>query len=411
MRMRAVLMLAGLAAVVMIGIASAGDPESKLPLRLGISTGAQYFVDGTSGRDTNPGTLRRPWRTIAHAWRSVPLSGSVVNVRAGTYVTPTYLSGRLASAQRPVTLRAYPGESVVLTNGAGTGAAVYIEEVRGLRIRGFRITNPASDGIKVTNSSDVELVGNTISDTGNQAIIVVGSGSAGQTYSANVQIWGNRIHGNGLGGRSAFNHGIYYGASGSVSDDGVRRGTIGGVIANNIIYDQPTGQLIQVGPQADGLIIANNTLTRATSRDPNTGCAIALWGVGRYATRRVVVVNNVVAFNANKGVHGSGPSMPTNVVHRNLAFANSGGDFQPFWGSSRLFVQDETNITGRDPRFVDVAGANFRPRAGSPLIGRADPAYAPTTDATGVIRGRAPEIGALEYVASGAGPLVREAQE
>ena len=360
---------------------------ARLPGRLGSSGGGQYYVDATHGNDGNPGTVDAPWRTIARAWSAVP-AGSVINVRAGTYTQQTYLTGRSDGASNPVTLRPYPGETVTLQNGSGAGAAVYIEGVNGLRIQGFRVTNPSSDGIKVTNSSNVEIVGNDVYGCGNQGILVVGSGSSGQTYSSNVQLWSNRVHGNGQGGSGAFHHGIYYGASSDYQDGSTRRGTVGGVIANNVVYDQPTGYLVQLGPQADGVIVTNNTLTGATSGDPNTGSGIRLWGTGgSYTTRNVVVVNNAIAFNRSMGVHADG--LPGLDVHHNLAYANPGGDFLASGSFSTLA---QLNTTALDPRW----DSGFRPQSSSPLLGRADPAYAPQTDASGAARRAAPTIGAYE---------------
>ena len=386
--------------VVLVAAGAGGairETDSKLPPRLGVSRGAQFYVDGDSGSDANPGTRRRPWKTIARAWRTVPLKGSVINVRAGTYTTQTVLRDRTSSAASPITLRASPGELVTLSDASGDSAAVYIENVVGLRVQGFRVTNPRSDGIKVTNSADVELVRNTITGNGNQGILVVGDGSDGMTYSRNVQLWRNRIFANGALGDSAYNHGVYYGATGE-EGRGLRHGTIGGVIANNLFYDQPTGFHLQVGPQADGLIIASNTFTMATSGNAGSGSAVVLWGEGdRWSTKGVVVVNNVFAFNAHAGIRGAGVTTPSNVVRANFGYSNPQGSFVPGLGADAMFTVG-VNVHGPDPRFVDMSGKDFRPRAGSPLIGRADPAYAPPIDATGLPRDDHPDIGALEYL-------------
>lgn len=364
---------------------SAVNP-SKLPARLAVSTGQQFYVDGEKGSDSNRGTLRAPWRTIGRAWRSVP-AGAVITVRKGTYRDGVALTGRSAPPSKPITLRAFPGETVTLRNDETRRAAVYIEDVGGLRVRGFNVTNPTGDGIKVTNSANVELFGNAVYETGGQAILVVGSGSAGRTTSSNIQLWANRIHANG-GPSSSLNHGIYYGASSDASDGGTRRGTIGGVIANNIVFDQRTGYLLQIGPQAEGVVITNNTLTGARSSDPHTGSAIRVWGNGGpFATKNVVVVNNAIAFNSNKALQVTDDVLPAVEIHHNLGFGNAGGDFP----------SGQLNLTSLDPAFTSSPEANFRPRPGSPLIGRADPAYAPSTDASGAARRGAPDIGALEY--------------
>jgi hypothetical protein len=238
-------------------------------------------------------------------------------------------------------------------------------------------------------------VGNTVTGNQNQGILVLGCCS-GRTYSTNVQIWSNTIYGNGAGGSSSYSHGVYYGGTDSYSD-GQRRGTVGGVIANNVLYDQPTGYLLQIGPQADGLIVTNNTFSTATASYPS-GNAIHMWDMGgAYATKNLTVVNNAIAFNANMGVHGIGSGMTNNVVRNNLGFGNPGGDFVPKAGSATLFSTGSGNMTGQDPRFVDRAAKNFRPRSDSPLVGRADPAYAPPTDLTGSSRAGGPDIGALQH--------------
>ena len=208
-----------------------GSLGSRLPARLGTSRGRQYFVDGRSGSDSNRGTLKAPWRTIAMAWRSVPRAGSIINVRAGSYADQVNLTHRKASGANPITVRAYPGERVVLTGPATLGyPAVYIWRSTGIRLQGFEITNDAGDGIKVDASWDIEIADNDIHNIGQQGIIVgAGTGSTVPTYSKNVQIWSNRIHQNGgwWDNNNPYalvgTHGIYYGNTGSNSD-GIRHG-------------------------------------------------------------------------------------------------------------------------------------------------------------------------------------------
>lgn len=376
---------------------------SKLPSRIAPSRGRKYFVDGQSGRDSNRGTLKAPWRTIGRAWRSVPIDGSVVFVRRGTYSGQVNLSNRHASASNPISVRAYPGERVTLTNPRRAYPAVYIWKSSGVRLQGFNIVNPTGDGIKVDSAADVEISGNSIHGNGMQGVLVGGSEISGQTYSRNVQIWSNRFYSNG--GYSPTGdpyarvgtHSIYYGNTSS-NDDGIRHGAVGGIIANNVFYDAPAGYHIQVGSQADGLVIANNTLDNAYQTDTAAGDSIAIYGEqNRFATKNVVVANNVIANSAHRGLYGSGPTMAGNTALNNLAYNNPLGDFVSRAGSSVLFTVGHGNIVGRDPRFVDRDARNYRPRRGSPVIGRADPAYAPPLDGSGRRRSGKPDIGAFEF--------------
>jgi hypothetical protein len=87
--------------------------------------GAQTYYVSTTGLDTNPGTMSKPWATLQHAQSVVQgLSKSkpiTVNVRAGTYFLPAGLSFGVddsgGSSAAPVVWEAFPGEDVVLNGG------------------------------------------------------------------------------------------------------------------------------------------------------------------------------------------------------------------------------------------------------------------------------------------------------
>ncbi len=371
---------------------------SRLPTRLGASTGKQYFVDGTSGKDSNRGTRKAPWKTIARAWAKAT-AGTTISVRGGAYAGQIKLTAKSASAGNPVTVRAFPGERVTIFNPTVGYPAVYFRNAKGVRFEGFDVRNPTGDGIKVDDSADIEITRNKIHGNGMQGILV--GGDAG--HSTNVQIWANRFYRNGgyspTGDPYALRgtHSIYYGNTPSNSD-GVKHGTVGGIIANNVFFDAPTGYHIQVGSQSDGLIITNNTFDNAFQANTAAGNAIQIYGEdNQFATKNTIVANNVIANSANRGIHGSGPTMHGNIVLYNLAFNNPLGNIVASTGSSTLFSVGAGNITNRNPRFVDRAARNYRPARGSPLIGRADPAHAPAFDAAGQERRGKPDIGAFEY--------------
>ena len=97
-----------------------------------------YFVDQGAGADDGPGTEARPWKTIAKAAATLK-AGETVLVRAGRYVEPEGPHGKGNWAMptltpqhsgepgRPITFRAYPGETVVVDSTIGTsGGRNYI---------------------------------------------------------------------------------------------------------------------------------------------------------------------------------------------------------------------------------------------------------------------------------------------
>jgi len=62
-----------------------------------------------TGSDAAPGTLARPFRTIARGI-SVVQAGDVLSLRGGVYVESVRIAGKHGTAWRPIIIRSYPGE-------------------------------------------------------------------------------------------------------------------------------------------------------------------------------------------------------------------------------------------------------------------------------------------------------------
>ena len=156
-----------------------------------------------------------------------------------------------------------------------------------------------------------------------------------------------------------------------------------------------------------GLIVTNNTFYRAFQPNRVAGTAIEFYGEGGpYDPRDILVVNNIIARNANYGISGSGgsPVMRSNVVRDNLVWDNGAGDFNTTYGSAtKVLYQLGENMTRRPPRFAAPYKLDFRLQRSSPAIDRADQAYAPVTDRMGRPRHGRPDLGAYEW-ASGPRP-------
>lgn len=84
---------------------------SHRPLEKGLT----YFVDGARGDDTHDGSLAKPWKTIQHGIAQLK-PGDTLALRGGTYHQHATLAV-VGEPDRPITLRAYPGERVVLDGG------------------------------------------------------------------------------------------------------------------------------------------------------------------------------------------------------------------------------------------------------------------------------------------------------
>ncbi|WP_437316997.1 LamG-like jellyroll fold domain-containing protein [Sorangium sp. So ce385] len=129
-----------------------------------------YYV-ATNGLDTNPGTLAKPFATLAKAGQAAEI-GDTVYVRGGTYSTSSANPVRLdnvGTEEEHIVLQPYPGESVVLDGSQGGNTLL---QIRGeyYDILGFEIRNAKGIAIALRSWGDgdtrsgkhIRIAGNTI---------------------------------------------------------------------------------------------------------------------------------------------------------------------------------------------------------------------------------------------------------
>lgn len=130
MRKRLVsLVLAGLLALGALPLSPAAFADPADPIDPAESTPGAAFYVATDGSDSNPGTLAAPFQTLEHARDAVrtlkqedglPAGGVTVYLREGRYERTASFELReqdSGEAGKPVTYKAYPGETVRLTGG------------------------------------------------------------------------------------------------------------------------------------------------------------------------------------------------------------------------------------------------------------------------------------------------------
>lgn len=191
-----------LGATVVLGLALLCAPVmTASSSALTAASGGTFYVSPT-GRDTNPGTKERPWRSIQHAADRLR-AGQTVLIRTGIYrerVRPKY-SGRPGAM---ISFRAFPGE-IPTIDGArielqGDKAGLF--EIAGrayIRVAGLRIINARpegqSDRILVVESHDILLEGNRTANNRSSGI--------GVRASSRVTIRGTAIRRTLLAGGAA----------------------------------------------------------------------------------------------------------------------------------------------------------------------------------------------------------------
>lgn len=86
----------------------------QTPLRQ-LSDGPTWFVDAKLGNDASDGSKAQPWKTLKHSLRQLR-PGDTLCLRGGTYYERPVLS-RSGTTDAPITIRSFPGESVVIDGG------------------------------------------------------------------------------------------------------------------------------------------------------------------------------------------------------------------------------------------------------------------------------------------------------
>lgn len=92
-------------------------PVRPLPAlsRRPLAGGPGVFVDPSNGKDDAPGTEQAPWRSVRHALGQLR-AGDTLYLRGGVYRDPIYCAVA-GTPEAPITIRAYPGERVILDGG------------------------------------------------------------------------------------------------------------------------------------------------------------------------------------------------------------------------------------------------------------------------------------------------------
>lgn len=370
---------------------------------------ATYYV-ATTGSDSNPGTEKKPWGTIAHAVTTM-VPGDTTYVREGTYNESEIRFSESGTPAAPIKLLNYPDEAPVIHfNNPAQFHRILIQHRYGshrpmgwITIEGFEIAN-AYDGIKMHSGHDVTIRRNWIHDSVNKGIL--GNGTR-------ILIDRNRI--NHIGRFLECHTGTY-----SCSlDHGIYMNGAGIKITNNLIYDnlcygiQANGTISYKPPKHPGSeyvlshnwVIANNTIAY-------NGCSgIVVWG---FTLTDLRIENNLFYENAVQkvsssvqGIHFVSMTSKGIVINNNLFYASESGGTLAFGyraTEGAQYKQSGNIVNVSAPGFVNAsatlpASPNFALTAQSPAIdtGLTLTSIRTAFDGTPRPQGLAHDIGAYEY--------------
>jgi len=393
--------------------------------------GATYYV-ATTGNDSNPGTLSRPFKSFKQAIGLLQ-PGDTLYIRGGTYTEQLDFQGpnKSGTANGWITVAGYPGETVISQFAGGIAYSYGPIKARGNRGY-FIFENLILDGINGAYSSGLQI------RDGNHHFILRNvefknfQMSAMMIKASNVQIINCKIHDSVVDtvqDPPSRRYGIYLSSGDTVIIEGnnIYNNPGGGitvypgpvhnaVIRNNVIHhnnwmansnvpgiqlspvlDHPTanGNGVIDGTQIYNNVVHSNCVNQPTGSKPCGGIEIS------NGATNTKVWNNTVYGNKGYGIRvASGSNGPTvnTVVQNNIVFENASGQIMNT-GVDSIITHNLTT----DPKFVKVETFDFRLQARSPAIDAGTDLNMVSVDIKNVSRpqGAAYDIGAYEGSVSG----------
>jgi parallel beta-helix repeat protein len=341
-----------------------------------------YYVS-SSGSDSNPGTVKKPWATLKHAAAAVE-PGATIHVAPGTYRGSiiTRVSGTPDARVRWISDAKWGAKLV-----GDSSEAVWRNYGNYVDIEGFDITGDSKNGI-FNLASNVRITGNQVHDMvapcGSPKSRGGGIDNGGYTTADNDVI-DNVVHDIGTPANCPDHHG-----------HGIYHSTLRGHIFNNISY-RNGGCGIHLWHAANNVVVSNN-LTFS-----NGICGIVVGAgdaPGGITNDNTLVSNNIVLYNGSYGIYETGYTGRGNRYLNNIVYGNSRGAFKLSNG-----LKDVGTITA-DPQTIFLnwqsdGNGDYRLKPGSPAIGKGTPDGAPGTDHAGAARtGKQPDIGPFSAVES-----------
>lgn len=148
------------------------------------ASAADYFA-ATSGSDSNPGTLDKPWRSVSYATNQL-CPGDTLYLINGTWKDEHIVFSKSGTLNKSIRLMKYNG-TVVLDGVDQTGVGIYAKNKSNLRIDGIDIRNYQIAMNFIDNSSDIEISNFTVTD-------VKQSGVEFDSYTGGSSVFNVSIH-------------------------------------------------------------------------------------------------------------------------------------------------------------------------------------------------------------------------
>jgi len=357
-----------------------------------------YYV-ATTGKDDNPGTLNQPFRTIMHGV-SLLRPGDTLYIQSGTYTEGLHLIPSGESWDKPVTIAAYPGDTVII-NGEYEGYLLYIRSRHHIVVDGI-----VFDGVNTTKSA-IDIGANTHHITIQNSEVRNAAWCGILVKTESNELVNLTVHHSGTSGRG---HGIYIKGDNNVidgcevydsagwgihvydnEDDNANLNTVHNCLIHNngqsaYYEDQPAGIGLYLGT---GNVAYNNELW-----NNHRGIIVDYDAVNSKIYNNTIYDNQVIGVYVGSGNARYGPGVGT-IVQNNIVYQNGTSQIVDAGVGTIL----DHNLIGIDPLFTNAAEYDFRLQTGSPAIDAGIAVNQVASDRAGTDRpqGTGYDIGAFEF--------------
>jgi parallel beta-helix repeat protein len=375
------------------------------------------YVDGSNPSCSNSGTGApdKPFCTIGGAVAKV-IAGQTVQVAAGTYLEKVSIS-KSGTSSAPIVFTAAPGATVTVT---GQSNGFVISGRSWLTVNGFNVTNTPEYGINVSGSSFITISNNNVSYSGFQESgmtkggirlnnstdsLVAGNTSHDNSYagimvvggSTRNEVQGNETFRNARGFERAAPGIRIYASTGNVVDDNITHdnedsgiesysGANDTLIYNNVSYnngDHGIDDLRTTGQRIIGNTVYKNVTAGINLEGNSTGGTVM---------NNISVDNGIKSPRTHSDIRIENGSTAGTTVDNNVVNLTT-PDTLLIWSSvSYTTLAAFQAASGQmlhgidaDPKWRNIPAHDFHLTAGSPAIDYADSGTSgqPALDAEG----------------------------
>lgn len=307
------------------------------------------FYVATTGSDSNPGTLSRPWRTVSRGLRAMD-PGETLVVRGGIYLERVNESLEPARSNAPVRVRAYPGERPVIKG------LLWVHDTSYWTFDGINVTWDPNTGyhkehmVRIVDGVGWTFKNSEVWGARSFAGILVAGTTSGQP--SNWRLTHNCIHDTYPSNDTSQDHNVYV-------NTGMSAGP--GLIERNIMFNAVNGTNIKLGgPSSSSGGAANVTVRYNTLYNARQNVMVSWASSSNSIYRNIIgkLASDNLAYGTIRGYELFGRG---NTAAANVAFA-----------ANRVIYNDDLSDPGvgdpgsnrfpLDPMFDSTAGCGgFHP--------------------------------------------------